>query len=90
MKITIESNPSESTLQQLQVRQWPIWEKQASEFPWFYDAEEVCFLLEGKVTVTPENGEAVDIKAGDLVTFPKGMACRWHIHQAVKKHYQFR
>lgn len=88
MKITIESNPSETTLQQ--VRQWPIWEKEASEFPWFYDAEEVCFLLKGHVTVTPENGEAVEIKAGDLVTFPKGMACHWHIHQAVKKHYQFR
>ena len=46
-------------------------------------------LLEGEVTVTPEGGEAVKFVAGDLVVFPAGMYCRWDVHKAVRKHYQF-
>lgn len=90
MKITVESNPSENTLQKLGVSSWAIWEKEVSQFPWVYDAEEICYLLEGEVTVTPEGGEPVCFKAGDLVTFPAGMACHWNITQAVRKHYLFR
>lgn len=69
---------------------WPIWEKEASSFPWTYDAEEVCFLLQGEVTVTPQGGEPVRFGKGDLVTFPAGMSCRWEIHRPVRKHYSFR
>ena len=25
---------------------------------------------------------------GDLVTFPDGMSCRWHIIRPVRKHYR--
>lgn len=42
-----------------------------------------------KVTVTPENAEAVDFGAGDLVVFPKGMKCVWDIKEDVRKHYSF-
>ena len=46
-------------------------------------------LLEGEVTVTPDGGEPVKFGAGDLVVFPAGMDCRWDVHKAVRKHYQF-
>jgi uncharacterized cupin superfamily protein len=45
--------------------------------------------LEGDVVVTPDGGEPVEIKKGDLVTFPKDMKCRWNIRKDVKKHYIF-
>lgn len=90
MNITVESNPSQTTLDQLGVKSWSVWEKEISEFPWFYDAEEVCFILEGKVTVTPDGGEPVTIQAGDLVTFPAGMGCHWNITEDIRKHYLFR
>ncbi|MDX1348325.1 MAG: cupin domain-containing protein [Thiomicrorhabdus chilensis] len=90
MQITIESHPAQSYLDTLAVKNWPIWEKEISEFPWFYEMEEVCFILQGEVIVTPEKGQPVRIKAGDLVTFPKGMHCRWHITQDIRKHYLFR
>lgn len=90
MQIAIESHPNESYLKKLAVKDWPIWEKEASEFPWFYDMEEICLILQGEAIVTPEKGQAVRIKAGDLVTFPKGMHCRWHITQDIRKHYLFR
>jgi hypothetical protein len=34
-------------------------------------------------------GRVVRFGAGDLVTFPMGMHCRWTIHKAVRKHYTF-
>lgn len=68
---------------------WPIWQKEASEFPWHYDEIETCYLLEGDVVITPDNGETVAIGKGDLVTFPAGMSCTWHINRAVSKHYSF-
>ncbi|MFP4017166.1 MAG: cupin domain-containing protein [Halanaerobiales bacterium] len=67
---------------------WPIWEKEVSEFPWHYDSKEVCYLLEGEVTVKTDS-ETVEFEAGDLVTFPAGLHCTWKITKDVKKHYKF-
>lgn len=89
MKIKVEHNPSEERLKEMQVKSWPIWTKEESEFPWTYDTTEICYLLEGDVVVTPDNGEPVEIKKGDLVTFPAGMSCTWKIRSAVRKHYSF-
>ena len=33
-KINIERNPGENRQKQLGVSNWPIWTKEASEFPW--------------------------------------------------------
>ncbi len=68
---------------------WPIWEKEASIFPWTYDASETCYFLEGDVVVIPEGGEPMQMGAGDLVTFPAGMRYTWEIRKAVRKHYRF-
>jgi uncharacterized cupin superfamily protein len=83
------SNPGAELLEQLGVFAWPIWSKDVSTFPWTYDSEETCYLLEGDVTVTPRGGEPIRLQAGDLVTFPAGMSCTWQIRQAVRKHYVF-
>lgn len=87
--ITLERQPTPDRLQALGVPQWPIWTKDASEFPWTYDEQETCYFLEGEVIVTPDGGEPVSMGKGDLVTFPAGMSCTWTILQAVRKHYSF-
>ncbi|AOY79403.1 cupin domain-containing protein [Moorena producens JHB] len=87
-KILIE-RPSQEDLDNLGVSNWPIWTKEVSEFPWTYDEQEICYLLEGEVVVTPDGGEPVQIAKGDLVTFPAGMSCTWKIISNVRKHYQF-
>lgn len=89
MEIRVESNLPESELNSRGVYQWGIWEKEVSEFPWSYDSEEVCYLLEGEVQVTPDGGEPVMIKTGDFVTFPAGMRCYWKVNSPVKKHFNF-
>ena len=48
--------PEKEKLEQMGVFSWPIWQKEASTFPWHYSDRETCFLLEGKVKVTPEGG----------------------------------
>lgn len=88
-KIQIEHQPTPERLQELGVSSWPIWTKEVSEFPWTYEEQETCYLLEGEVIVTPDGGEPVQFGKGDLVTFPAGMSCSWKILQPVKKHYKF-
>lgn len=68
---------------------WPIWTKEASEFPWEYDEEETCLILDGDVTVTNETGQAFHFAAGDWVVFPEGMKCTWKVNKDVRKHYRF-
>lgn len=89
IKILVEHNPAPAKLEVLGVYDWPIWEKEASSFPWSYDSRETCYLLEGEVTVTPDGGEAVELQRGDLATFPAGLSCTWDIHSPVRKHYDF-
>jgi len=87
LKITVEK-PEEQKLKELGVRSWPIWTKEASTFDWQYDEKEVCYFLEGDVTVkTPF--EFVSFGKGDLVTFPQGLSCTWHVKKPVRKHYKF-
>jgi uncharacterized protein len=86
--IKVEKNPDPARLNALGVREWPIWTKEVSDFPWTYDGEETCYFLAGEVTVTPEGGDPVTMGTGDLVTFPNGMSCRWQISQPVRKHYR--
>jgi len=87
LKIQIEK-PTQEKLKSLGVESWPIWTKEPSKFDWHYDDKETCYFLEGEVTVeTPH--EKVNIGKGDLVTFPKGLGCTWHVKKAVRKHYHF-
>lgn len=86
-KIKIEK-PTKEQLEKLNVKSWPIWEKEKSKFPWFYDETETCYILQGKVIVKTKV-ETVSFGAGDLVTFPSGLECEWKILEDVKKHYKF-
>jgi len=88
-QITIQRQAERNELDAEGVFDWPIWSKEASTFPWTYDSTETCYFLEGDVVVTPDNGEAVKMGKGDLVSFPAGMSCTWEIRSAVKKHYNF-
>lgn len=70
------------------IRSWPIWEKETSRFPWTYDGEEQCLILDGDVVIETKNGN-FRLKPGDFVTFEDGLECVWDIRSAVKKHYHF-
>lgn len=86
MAIKVEKPTGE---QRAELERCPTWSKEVSVFDWEYDVTETCLLLEGEVRVTTADGEEVTVAAGDLVTFPKGLKCRWDVRRPVRKHYRF-
>jgi len=88
-EIEVERAASASRIAEVGCRNWPIWTKEISVFPWTYDEDETCLFLEGDVIVTPDGGTAVRVGQGDLVTFPAGMSCTWDVKSPVRKHYRF-
>jgi len=89
MKIKIEKLSGEM-LEKLNVKKWPVWTKEISRFDWHYDRTEECYILEGRVFVETPDGEKVEIKAGDFVSFPEGLSCNWEVVEPIRKHYNFR
>jgi hypothetical protein len=87
-EVKIIHEPTKDLLENLNVKSWPIWEKEISTFDWYYDETEVCYILEGEVLVHTKNSEYL-IKKGDLVKFKKGLSCKWEIKKDIKKHYNF-
>lgn len=77
-----------STAEAATCKAWPIWECDPSTFNWEYTEKETCLMLKGKVTVSDNTG-SVSFGPGDLVVFPDGLECTWHVTEAVTKHYNF-
>jgi len=67
----------------------PTWSCEVSEFDWYYDSEEICWLTKGEVIITYGGGN-VSIGAGDYAEFPKGLSCVWKVTKPVTKHYELR
>ena len=88
-KIKIINDLDQDKYKELNIDNWPEWEKDESEFPWTYEATETCYIEEGEIIVTPDDGDPVRVQEGDLVTFPAGLSCRWEIVKGVKKKYNF-
>ena len=86
-KILVEK-PTSEKLSAQKVLSWPIWSKEVSSFDWYYDEKEICYFLEGEVTVKTSDGE-VSFGKGDLVSFPQGLKCVWNVKKEVRKHYKF-
>lgn len=70
-------------------KKWNVWEKEESTFDWHYDTEETFYVVEGEATVTWDGGE-ISFGPGDLVTFPAGLSCTWHVKKRIRKYYTFK
>lgn len=67
---------------------WSVWKCQPSTFPWKYSDKEIAYLYQGRALVKTSDGQ-VELKPGDLVTFPKGLSCTWEVLEDVCKVYKF-
>ena len=54
---------------------------------WKLDTNEFVHIIGGSMTVTPEGGESVTLKAGDTMVFPRGWEGTWEIHETLRKLY---
>ncbi|GAX09378.1 uncharacterized protein FisN_6Lh248 [Fistulifera solaris] len=89
-EIEVVYQPDSDFLEKKGVFTWPTWGCGVSKFPWTYEESESCYVLKGRVTVTPTDGrKSVTFGKGDFVTFPAGMSCTWDVTEAVQKHYNF-
>ena len=87
-EVLIKSPCSASVIIQYGIKHWPIWECEPSKFSWFYNEKEICLIIEGEATIETEGGGDYNIKAGDLVEFPEGLSCKWHVTKRLKKHFR--
>jgi uncharacterized cupin superfamily protein len=69
--------------------QWATWNKEISEFTWFYDDTETCYITQGEAIVTDKNGNEIHFKQGDMVRFEEGLECTWKIVNDIHKRYLF-
>ena len=87
MKKIQVNRPSDSRLQELNIRTWSKWESDQSTFDLEYIENEVAYIYEGKVKIK-SNWEEIELGAGDLAVFPKGLKCKWEIIDPIKKVYR--
>jgi len=87
-RVVVEK-PTKEKLEKLGVDKWSTWESEAKKFDWEYEDKEMFYVLEGKVEVKTEDGEAVEFGKGDLVTFSKGIKCTWDVKEKIRKVYRF-
>lgn len=48
---------------------------------------EFCYLVEGHIVLTDENGDSSTFKAGDAFVIPVGFKGSWEVIEPVTKHY---
>ena len=87
--------PSSAELKKLKIPKsprsvgpWSVWQCEPSTFDWLYPDTEIAFIYKGKVKIKTSK-EDVEIGPGDLVTFPKGLTCRWEVVEEICKVYRF-
>ncbi len=89
--VEVRRGVSKDELEKMGVFSWPTWESPVRTFDWYYDEDETCYFLEGRVKVYIPNisspQEVIEIGKGDLVKFPKGLSCTWEVLEPVRKHY---
>lgn len=52
---------------------------------YLHHPDETVVILEGRVTVTPDGGDPVDLGPGDMGFFPGGTRVLWNVHQTIRK-----
>ena len=57
---------------------WPIVDRPDTE---------TMLLLAGRVTITPRDGEPVELEEGDVFVLPQGWSGRWDVTETVRKLY---
>jgi uncharacterized cupin superfamily protein len=57
-----------------------VWRRQVTQ-------AELCHIVAGRCTFTPEGGQPLEIKAGDAVFFPPNSRGVWDVSETVRKTY---
>lgn len=62
-----------------------VWDCTAGRFNWHYSKDETLVVISGAAVLTYEKGKERRIGPGDIVFFPAGTSCTWHVTEHIKK-----
>jgi uncharacterized cupin superfamily protein len=64
-----------------------IWQCTPGPSRWLLETHEFVHIVSGRMTVTIDGGEPVELSSGDTAVFPKGWSGTWDIAETVRKLY---
>ena len=67
-----------------------VWTCTPGTFRADYAWDETAQILEGRVTITDDDGDIVTLGPGDLFFVPIGSKTTWVVHEAVRKSFHLR
>jgi len=67
-----------------------IWECTKGSYHATYSAYEYVVLIAGRITITPDGGTPVTVKAGDAFVVEHDFKGTWTIEEDVRKHFDVR
>jgi len=62
-----------------------LWDCTRGSFRWYFDADEVVYILVGRVIVREDDGRVRRLGPGDTALFTRGTTNVWEVPQYVKK-----
>lgn len=66
-----------------------IWQADRGKWRVVFTEAEFCYLIEGVIVVTGDDGSVETFKAGDAFVSPQGFTGTWDIIEPAKKYYAF-
>ena len=54
---------------------------------WTLETNEFIYVVSGRMTVTPDGGEPLELGPGNSAVFPVGWTGTWDIHETLRKLY---
>ncbi len=60
---------------------------QPSRFRYVFETDETIHVIEGRAKVTLDSGEAVELSAGDIASFPRGAHAIWEISEPLREFF---
>lgn len=62
-----------------------LWDCTAGRFNWFYDVDEMVYIVDGAVMIGSGPGSQRVLEAGDTFFFPAGTSAQWTVPAYVRK-----
>ena len=64
-----------------------IWQCTPGKWSMTYEVWEYVHILEGFTIITPQDGDPVELHAGDSYIFRVGLGCTWDVKQTLLKEF---
>jgi uncharacterized cupin superfamily protein len=64
-----------------------VWECTPGPSRWLLETHEFVHIIGGRMTVTIDGGEPVELVTGDTAVFPRGWSGTWEIAETLRKLY---